>query len=118
MAEVSSRTYVSKLERAQSSPTLEMMATLSGPLDLSPLTLVAITIGAETGQSINSLVARIEREVAELKLAGVLAELGIPYEPPSSVRPASLSKSKKLNTSERQAASIDALQNPDELIAT
>ncbi|WP_164745169.1 helix-turn-helix domain-containing protein, partial [Stenotrophomonas indicatrix] len=35
LAEVSSRTCVSKLERAQSSPTLEMMATLSGPLDLS-----------------------------------------------------------------------------------
>lgn len=94
------------------------MATLSGPLDLSPLTLFAITIGAETEQSINFLVARIEGEVAELKLAGVLAELGIPYEPTSSVRPASLSKSNKLNTSERQAASIDALQKPDELIAT
>lgn len=31
LAEVSSRTYVSKLERGQSSPTLEMMATLSAP---------------------------------------------------------------------------------------
>lgn len=48
LAEVSNRTYVPKLERAQSSTTVEMMATLSGPLDLSPLTLFAITIGAET----------------------------------------------------------------------
>nr|WP_256349101.1 helix-turn-helix transcriptional regulator [Pseudomonas reactans] len=32
LAEVSSRTYVSKLERAQSSPTLEMITALSGPL--------------------------------------------------------------------------------------
>jgi transcriptional regulator with XRE-family HTH domain len=31
LAEVSSRTYVSKLERAQSSPTLEMITALSGP---------------------------------------------------------------------------------------
>lgn len=36
LAEVSSRTYVSKLERGQSSPTLEMMATLSTPLGLEP----------------------------------------------------------------------------------
>jgi transcriptional regulator with XRE-family HTH domain len=40
LAEVSSRTYVSKLERGQSSPTLEMMATLSAPLGLSSLTLM------------------------------------------------------------------------------
>lgn len=79
LAEVSSRTYVSKLERAQSSPTLEMMTTLSGPLNLSPLTLVAITLGAQTGQSIRSLISRIEDEVTELAQAGVLKELNIPF---------------------------------------
>jgi transcriptional regulator with XRE-family HTH domain len=47
LAEVSSRTYVSKLELGQSSPTLEMMATLSAPLGLSSLTLIAVKIGAE-----------------------------------------------------------------------
>ncbi|RRV10456.1 helix-turn-helix domain-containing protein [Pseudomonas sp. v388] len=78
LAEVSSRTYVSKLERAQSSPTLEMMATLSPPMGLSTLTLVALTIGAETGQSIRSLVRLLEEEVTELAQVGVLAELGIP----------------------------------------
>ena len=74
LAEVSSRTYVSKLERAQSSPTLEMMATLSTPLGVSPLTLVAITIGTDTGQPIRSLMRRLEAEVAELTAAGVLKE--------------------------------------------
>ncbi|GKE11233.1 hypothetical protein Tco_1414784 [Tanacetum coccineum] len=78
LAEVSSRTYVSKLERAQSSPTLEMMATLSTPLGVSPLTLVAITIGTETGQPIRSLMRRLEAEVTELTAAGVLKELQIP----------------------------------------
>jgi len=78
LAEVSSRTYVSKLERAQSSPTLEMMHTLSPPLKLSPLTLVAITIATETGESIRSLINRIEDEANELARAGVLKQLQIP----------------------------------------
>lgn len=78
LAEVSSRTYVSKLERAQSSPTLEMMHTLSPPLKLSPLTLVAITIATETGESIRSLINRIEDESNELARAGVLKQLQIP----------------------------------------
>jgi len=75
LAEVSSRTYVSKLERGQSSPTLEMMATLSTPLGLSPLTLVAVTISAETGQPIRSLISRLEEEIGQLNEAGVLREL-------------------------------------------
>lgn len=83
LAEVSSRTYVSKLERGQSSPTLEMMATLSAPLGLSPLTLVAVTIGAETGQPIKSLIIRMEKEIAELTEAGVLGKLETPLSTPS-----------------------------------
>ena len=83
LAEVSSRTYVSKLERGQSSPTLEMMATLSSPLGLSPLGLVALTLATETGQSIRSLINRVEREVEELAQTGVLKELQIPTDEPS-----------------------------------
>jgi len=79
LAEVSSRTYVSKLERGQSSPTLEMMATLSAPLGLSPLTLVAVTIGAETGQPIRSLISRMEEEIDQLSETGVLKQLEIPF---------------------------------------
>lgn len=78
LAQVSSRTYVSKLERGQSSPTLEMMMTLSPALELNPLTLVAITMGAETGKSIRSLINCVEEEISELTQAGVLAELQIP----------------------------------------
>ena len=80
LAEVSSRTYVSKLERGQSSPTLEMISALSTPLSLSPLTLIAMTIGAETGQSIGSLLKNLEDELNELTKAGVLAGLEIPVE--------------------------------------
>lgn len=95
LAEVSSRTYISKLERGQSSPTLEMMTALSAPLNLSPLTLVAITIGSETGQSIRSLISRIEDEVSELAQAGVLKELQIPQETLPSNRLAQQTKSRQ-----------------------
>ncbi|WP_259647818.1 helix-turn-helix domain-containing protein, partial [Pseudomonas amygdali] len=77
LAKFSSRTYISKLERGQSSPTLEMITALSIPLELSPLTLMAVTISAETGHSLRSLVSRVEAELAELSKAGVLKELAI-----------------------------------------
>lgn len=66
LAEVSSRTYVSKLERGQSSPTLEMIPALSSPLHVNPLTLVAITLSAESGQSVNALLRRTQEELADL----------------------------------------------------
>ncbi|MEE5055663.1 helix-turn-helix transcriptional regulator [Pseudomonas alliivorans] len=77
LAQVSSRTYISKLERGQSSPTLEMISTLSAPLGLSPLALVAVTIEAETGHSARSLIQQTEKELAELTRAGVLKALNI-----------------------------------------
>lgn len=77
LAEVSSRTYVSKLERAQSSPTLEMISALSGPLSVNPLTLVAITLCAESGQSVNGLLRRTQEELADLAHDGVLKNLAI-----------------------------------------
>lgn len=101
LAEVSSRTYVSKLERGQSSPTLEMMTSLSAPLNLSPLTLVAITIGAQSGQSIKSLIARIEAEVSELSGVGVLKELQIPHDEASS---SSRAKPKAISRKSSKAA--------------
>lgn len=86
LAEVSSRTYISKLERGQSSPTLEMVSTLSTPLDLSPLTIVALALATETEQSIRSLINHVESELGELAQAGVLAELKIPADQQSGVR--------------------------------
>jgi transcriptional regulator with XRE-family HTH domain len=77
LAEVSSRTYVSKLERAQSSPTLEMITALSGPLSVNPLTLVAITLCAESGQSVNALLRRTQEELAGLAHEGVFKSLAI-----------------------------------------
>ncbi|QXI26258.1 helix-turn-helix domain-containing protein [Pseudomonas vanderleydeniana] len=78
LAEVSSRTYISKLERGQCCPTLEMVTALSEALNVSPLTLIAITLGAQSGQPIENLVSRIEQEAEELKRSGVLKQLQIP----------------------------------------
>lgn len=102
LAEVSSRTYVSKLERGQSSPTLEMMATLSAPLGLSPLTLVAVTIGAETGQPIRSLISRMEEEIGQLNEAGVLQTLEIPIAMTPS--PANRAKARSKTTTPSRAS--------------
>ncbi len=77
LAEVSSRTYVSKLERAQSSPTLEMITALSGQLGVNPLTLVAITLCTESGQSVNALLRRAQEELEKLNHEGVLNDLAI-----------------------------------------
>lgn len=77
LAEVSSRTYVSKLERAQSSPTLEMITALSVPLSVNPLTLVAITLCAESGESVNALLRRTQEELEKLNHEGVLSNLAI-----------------------------------------
>lgn len=90
LAQVSSRTYISKLERGQCSPTLEMITALSNPLSLSPLTLIALTLGAESGQPVKSLVTRLERELSELADAGVLNNLAIPVEGHSCGRAPSL----------------------------
>ncbi|MFJ4605780.1 helix-turn-helix domain-containing protein [Pseudomonas atacamensis] len=77
LAEVSSRTYVSKLERGQSSPTLEMIMALSGPLSVNPLTLVAITLSAESGQSVDALPRRTQAELADLAHDGALKNLAL-----------------------------------------
>ncbi|MFJ2385854.1 helix-turn-helix domain-containing protein [Pseudomonas koreensis] len=75
LAEVSSRTYVSKLERGQSSPTLEMITALSGPLNMNPLTLVAITLSAESGQPVNALLRQTQEELACLTRDGIMKNL-------------------------------------------
>ncbi|MFL1547392.1 helix-turn-helix domain-containing protein [Pseudomonas sp. O39] len=77
LAEVSSRTYVSKLERGQSSPTLEMITALSGQLNVNPLTLVAITLCAESGQPVNALLRQTQEELAGLAHNGILKNLTI-----------------------------------------
>lgn len=64
-----------------------MMSTLSVPLGLSPLSLVAITIATESGQPICGLIKQVEGEIAELAKTGVLEGLyRHDYETPTLTR--------------------------------
>ncbi|NWB99764.1 helix-turn-helix domain-containing protein [Pseudomonas gingeri] len=103
LAEVSSRTYVSKLERGYSSPTLEMLTTLSGPLNVNPLTLIAMTLSAESGESVSTLLRRAQEEVTNLAQAGVLNALKIaPSDELIMESPASQRTSKRSTATSQQ----------------
>lgn len=60
---VSSRTYISSLERELKSPTLEKIHELSGVLDISPLTLLSLTYyyQSET-EDLSKMLTEIEKE--------------------------------------------------------
>lgn len=63
-AVVSSRTYLSTLERGLKSPTLEKIDQLAGALDVHPLTiLVATYIGIEGHSDIEHLFKRVREEL-------------------------------------------------------
>lgn len=65
---VSSRTYVSMLERAATSPTLEKLDDLCKVLDVHPVTLLAITylLGAEAPADRELLLKRVGNELQSL----------------------------------------------------
>ena len=80
LSDASSRTYLSKLERAQSSLTLDKLEAISKTLELSPLTLIAITLGTESRTPLRDLLNRLETELLDLRHAGVLKDLEIDLE--------------------------------------
>jgi transcriptional regulator with XRE-family HTH domain len=77
MAEASSRGYMSKLEQGRSSPTVDKLTVISDALGLSPLTLFALTLSVESGQSIDSLLQRLKADIADLDANDALRALGI-----------------------------------------
>ena len=58
---VSSRTYVSSLERAEKSPTLDKVVELAAAMALHPVTLMALAW--TTAGSSDKLLARVEEEL-------------------------------------------------------
>lgn len=65
--QVSSRTYVSTLERGLKSPTLDKINSISEALNIHPLTLVAYTYLRQASLAEQqALLRRVEAELAEL----------------------------------------------------
>ena len=72
---VSSRTYVSLLERGINAPTLLKVDELVRVLGLHPLTVLALSyVNQPTEADVARLLARVTREVAELDLKAFSAE--------------------------------------------
>ena len=63
----SSRTYLSLLERAQKSPTLEKIDALADTMEIHPLTLLALTyLYAKPDQDLSKLLEKISKEAAQI----------------------------------------------------
>jgi len=66
-SDVSSRTYLSTLERGIKCPTLDKVVELASVLDVHPLTLIAESfLVLDPGQSMESLMSQIQREAHDI----------------------------------------------------
>ena len=64
---VSSRTYLSQLERGLKSPTLEKVEELATTMGVHPLTLLTECFSLKDGVEIDEVFARITRDLANMK---------------------------------------------------
>lgn len=69
-----SRTFLSKLEGARASITLDKLEQVSQRLDLSPLTLLTLTLQEQTGKTAARLIEELLREIECLEADGRSAE--------------------------------------------
>lgn len=65
-SDVSSRTYMSTLERDLKSPTLSKLAELCEVMDVHPLTLLALAYAGDSAQQLNKLLEQVQREAEGL----------------------------------------------------
>lgn len=66
-ADTTSRTYLSKLEQGKSSITLDKLDQVSRRLELSPLTLLTLTLSEDTDKPPSELISRLQLEIADLQ---------------------------------------------------
>jgi transcriptional regulator with XRE-family HTH domain len=66
-ADTTSRTYLSKLELGKSSITLDKLDQVSRRLELSPLTLLTLTLSEDTGKPSSELISKLQLEIADLQ---------------------------------------------------
>lgn len=65
-SEISSRTYLSSLERGMKSPTLEKIDQLASILNIHPVTLILLSYAAAEKRSTDILEDQIHKEVESL----------------------------------------------------
>lgn len=65
-SDVSSRTYLSTLERDLKSPTLSKLAELCEVMDVHPLTLLTLAYGGDSEVQVDQLLAQIRQELEEI----------------------------------------------------
>jgi transcriptional regulator with XRE-family HTH domain len=65
-SEVSSRTYLSTLERGMKSPTLSKVAAICRVLDIHPLTLLSLSYTGGNPTDLERLISRVRSESAAL----------------------------------------------------
>ncbi|HEX4895763.1 transcriptional regulator [Solimonas fluminis] len=66
-SDVSSRTYISSLERGMKSPTLEKVDALAGKMRVSPLSLYVLTYAIFTRTTPAALLRQVSDEVSQLQ---------------------------------------------------
>lgn len=64
-SDVSSRTYLSSLERGLKSPTLSKIVELCEVMEVHPLTLLTLAYGRDS-KGVQDVLARVQRELASL----------------------------------------------------
>ena len=62
-SDVSSRTYMSSLERDLKSPTLNKLAELCGVMEVHPLTLLTLAYAGDDAQRAEQLLAQVRQEL-------------------------------------------------------
>ena len=72
-SDVSSRTYMSSLERDLKSPTLHKLAEICEAMDVHPLTLLTLAYAGDNTRKVDQLLALVRRELAAVtkKLDGL-----------------------------------------------
>lgn len=66
---ISSRTYISALERGLKQPTVAKVDALAEVLDLHPLTLLALSYAKPGSMDVRATLAKVQREIEELAAA-------------------------------------------------
>jgi transcriptional regulator with XRE-family HTH domain len=65
-SDVSSRTYLSTLERDLKSPTLSKLAELCEVMDVHPLTLLTLAYAGDSTRKTDQLLAQVREELKEI----------------------------------------------------